>query len=98
MSRLLKLPSGKGQSETHPQLSPNDEFANYELGNIGRYPCSTKVTLTGSYVRQAYGVGQELYEKLGANPFKYGLEKVEQIIIQEFLLQKKIIIPEHMIS
>jgi hypothetical protein len=29
---------------------------------------------TGSYVRQAYGVGQELQAKLGANPFKFGLE------------------------
>ena len=29
---------------------------------------------TGSYLRQAYGVGQELQEKIGANPFKYGIE------------------------
>src|SRR5208337_3938200 len=28
---------------------------------------------TGSYLRQAYGVGQELQAKLGANPFKYGI-------------------------
>lgn len=28
----------------------------------------------GSYLRQAYGVGQELQEKLGVNPFKYGIE------------------------
>ena len=27
---------------------------------------------TGSYLRQAYGVGQELQAKLGVNPFKYG--------------------------
>ncbi len=29
---------------------------------------------TGSYLRQAYGVGQEQQAKLGANPFKYGIE------------------------
>ncbi len=29
---------------------------------------------TGSYLRQAYGVGQEQQAKLGVNPFKYGIE------------------------
>src|SRR5262249_49549984 len=28
----------------------------------------------GSYLRQAYGVGQQLQETIGANPFKYGIE------------------------
>src|SRR5215510_7131590 len=31
-------------------------------------------TSSGSYIRQAYGTGQELEAKIGANPFKYGLE------------------------
>jgi Protein of unknown function (DUF3604) len=71
---LTEIAQGKGQSETHPQLSPNDEFANYELWEtLVGYPAPTKF-MTGSYVRQAYGVGQEFYEKLGVNPFKYGLE------------------------
>jgi hypothetical protein len=71
---LTEMMQGKGQSDTRPELSPNDEFANYELfekllgsNEIGKYK-------TGSFIRQAYGVGQEQQEKLGANPFKFGLE------------------------
>src|SRR5262245_7696256 len=71
---LTEIIQGKGQSETHPSLSPNDEFARFELwetlvGAPG--PANFK---KGSYVRQAYGVGQQLQETIGANPFKYGVE------------------------
>ena len=62
----------KGQSETHPALSPNDEFASFELfptvlgsgGVIGR--------VDFSYVRQALTNGVGFQEMIGANPFKYG--------------------------
>ncbi len=54
--RLTEIKQGKGQSETHPLLSPNDEFANYELfqailglpADVGRID-----RITGSFVRQA---------------------------------------------
>lgn len=71
---LTEIIQGKGQSDTSPALSLNDEFADFEMWRylIGT---STKAnSATGSYVRQAYGVGQELQGKLGVNPFKYGLE------------------------
>jgi hypothetical protein len=71
---LIEIVQGKGQSETHPTISPNDEFANYELWEILLSSSERAKFKTGSYVRQAYGKGQELQEKLGANPFKYGLE------------------------
>lgn len=71
---LTELEQGKGQSDTHPRLSPNDEFANFELWEtLVGWPAPANY-MKGSYVRQAYGVGQEIYEKIGANPFKYGVE------------------------
>src|SRR5215469_13370410 len=71
---LVEIAQGKGQSDTHPLLSPNDEFARFELWEtLVGYP-ATAHFMKGSYVRQAYGVGQELQEKIGANPFKYGIE------------------------
>jgi len=71
---LTEMEQGKGQSETHPSLSPNDEFANFELlETLLNSTIKAKIT-TGSYVRQAWGKGQELQEKLGVNPFKVGVE------------------------
>ena len=71
---ITEIAQGKGQSETHPTISPNDEFANYELMETLLSSNEKAKFKTGSYVRQAYGTGQELQEKLGANPFKYGIE------------------------
>ncbi len=71
---LAEIIQGKGQSDTSPTLSPSDEFANFELFT---YLIGTDIkakSSTGSYLRQAYGTGQELQSKLGANPFKYGIE------------------------
>jgi hypothetical protein len=71
---LVEIAQGKGQSETHPLLSPDDEFARYELWEtLVGYPAPARF-MKGSYVRQAYGVGQEFQEKIGSNPFKYGIE------------------------
>ena len=71
---LAEIIQGKGQSDTSPQLSPNDEFANFEMFT---YLIGTNIkakSAVGSYLRQAYGVGQALQQKLGVNPFKYGVE------------------------
>ncbi len=71
---LVEIIQGKGQSDTHPALSPNDEFSNFELWETLVGAPVKAHFFTGSYVRQAYGIGQEFYEKIGANPFKYGIE------------------------
>lgn len=71
---LTEIMQGKGQSETHPELSPNDEFANFEMFETLLSSTTVSKYKTGGYVRQAYAVGQELQTKIGINPFKYGLE------------------------
>lgn len=70
---LSEVSQNKGTSETHPALSANDEFANYEifdkllLGNTPSKPA-------GSYWRDALGRGLVLQQKLGVNPYKDGAE------------------------
>ncbi|MDH3663531.1 MAG: DUF3604 domain-containing protein [Alphaproteobacteria bacterium] len=68
----------KGDSETHPALSPDDAFADFETfehliktddsdtGDIGE-------ARPGSYTRAGLMRGLEVEEKIGANPFKYGM-------------------------
>lgn len=64
----------KGQSMSHPVLSPNDEYAEFEL-----FPYTFATTVPppskadGSYVRQAYQEGLQFEEAFGSNPFKFGL-------------------------
>ena len=74
--RLVEIKQGKGQSETHPLLSPNDEFAGYEMfqallglpANVGRID-----HITGSYARQAYKDGIAMQDTRGYNPYKFGM-------------------------
>ena len=65
----------KGDGEAHPSLSPNDEFADYatwDKGSFGAEP-KTKEMLPKEYAREAYKRGLQYEEKLGANPFKFGM-------------------------
>jgi hypothetical protein len=65
----------KSVSETHPALSPNDEFANYENFYNGLIGSRPKVVsrIDYGYIRQALINGLEFEQKLGANPFKFGI-------------------------
>ena len=64
----------KGASETHPALSPDDDFSNFEtkfthlLGSGGVLGLIDK-----SFVRNALIDGVGFQEMIGANPFKYGI-------------------------
>ena len=74
--RLLNEPISeiaqmKGQSEVHPALAPNDEFASFELFDMtfdGR-----RSQPAGSTIRDAYGRGLVIEERAGANPYKMGV-------------------------
>ncbi len=66
----------KGDGETHPFLSPNDEFANYEtwaVGNLDLSELKTDEMLEGEYARRALQMGLQLEQQLGVNPYKFGL-------------------------
>jgi hypothetical protein len=69
---LTEIIQTKGSSDTHPLLSPNDEFANFELFenmiNLGM-PSQVKY----GYIRQGLVDGMILEDKLGTNPFKMGI-------------------------
>ncbi|MBY8975978.1 DUF3604 domain-containing protein [Rhodobacteraceae bacterium NNCM2] len=72
--RLTEIKQIKGASETHPLLSPNDEFANFEILNflLGDPP-GQFVTIGGSYVRQALKDGIAMQQAKGFNPYKTGI-------------------------
>ena len=65
----------KGDGEAHPALSPNDEFADYgtwDKGSFGPDP-KTPDMLPREYAREALKRGMRYEEKLGVNPFKFGV-------------------------
>jgi Protein of unknown function (DUF3604) len=66
----------KGDGETHPFLSPNDEFADYETwdkGNLNLSELKTDDMLEGEYARSALKTGLRIEERLGTNPYKFGM-------------------------
>ena len=73
---LMEITQPKGTSEAHPALSPDDEFASFEVwdkSNLGGNVATTQESLPGSYARAALKNGLALEAKLGANPFKFGV-------------------------
>ncbi|MCO1335269.1 DUF3604 domain-containing protein, partial [Microbulbifer sp. OS29] len=71
---LYELVQIKGQSESHPSLSPEDEFANWELWDRGNLILKPKPpgALQYEYWREALKSGLRLEKKLGTNPFAMG--------------------------
>jgi hypothetical protein len=62
--------------ETHPALSPNDEFADYgtwDTGNLDLSVLKKPEMLQYEYSREALKNGLMLEKKFGANPYKFGM-------------------------
>jgi hypothetical protein len=74
---LYEVTQIKGDGEAHPFLSPNDEFADYEtwdIGNLDTVPTvKTNDMLAGEYAREALKNGLAIEERLGTNPYKFGM-------------------------
>ncbi|WP_347136790.1 DUF3604 domain-containing protein [Parahaliea mediterranea] len=74
--RLYEVTQLKGDGESHPRLSPDDEFADYEnwdWGNLDLSQAKTPRMLPGEYARSGLKRGLELESSLGVNPFKFGM-------------------------
>ena len=72
--RLIEIKQIKGASETHPALSPNDEFANFEiLSYLLGEPQGRIDHIVGSYARQALKDGITMQDTQGYNPYKFGV-------------------------
>jgi hypothetical protein len=73
---LYEVTQTKGTGEAHPFLSPNDEFADFELwdrGNLDGTAAKSKDMLEFEYARAALENGLVLEARLGANPYKFGM-------------------------
>ena len=63
---IVEMTQVKGTSETHPLLSPNDEWANFEVRD------RSSDEIKGAYVRDALLMGLELQHSQGFNPYRFG--------------------------
>jgi hypothetical protein len=73
---LYEVTQMKGDGEAHPFLSPNDEFADYgtwDKGDIAGLKPKEEWMLQYEYARTALQLGQQLEQKFGVNPYKFGM-------------------------
>jgi hypothetical protein len=66
----------KGDEESHPLLSPEDEFAdfeNWDLSNLMGNKPKDESMLQYEYARSALKLGLKLERELGTNPYKFGM-------------------------
>jgi hypothetical protein len=69
---LVEITQIKGTSDTHPFLSPNDEWADFEIFPY-QIASWNKSWPRGSYVREAWLNGFKLENDLGENPYLFGV-------------------------
>ena len=73
---IVEVTQIKGDGETHPFLSPNDEFAdfeNWDKANLGLTAVKEDWMLEYEYARSALLNGLAMADTLGANPYAFGM-------------------------
>ena len=73
---LYQVTQIKGDGETHPYLSPDDEFVDcepWDAGNLDLSVAKTPDMLSGEYAREALKQGLGLEAEFGTNPYKFGM-------------------------
>ncbi len=75
---VVEVTQFKGDSESHPYLSPNDEFSGFgdvgwDLGNLSLQATKKPEMLKGDYVREGLKTGLDLGASTGTNPYKLGM-------------------------
>lgn len=77
---VVEITQIKGDSETHPVLSPEDKFADFETysylikGNaMGDGSRASSKVKPADYVRSALKRGLRIERKIGLNPYKFGV-------------------------
>jgi hypothetical protein len=69
---IVEITQVKGTSDTHPALSDNDEWADFEIMPF-KVATQSFSEPKGSYVRDALLEGIKMEEQEGFNPYKFGL-------------------------
>ena len=73
---LIEVTQIKGDGEAHPFLSPEDEFADFEIwdrSNLNGTEVKEQQMLRWEYAREALKTGLMLEKNLGVNPYKFGM-------------------------
>lgn len=73
---LFEVTQIKGDSEAHPYLSPDDEFADFETWDRGNSTLERKSVpeqFQYEYAREALKNGLQLEQALGSNPYRFGM-------------------------
>jgi hypothetical protein len=70
---VVEVTQTLGDVETHPRLSPEDPFADFERPVTPPSADETGRTPAGDFVRSALGRGLEVEARTGENPYKFGL-------------------------
>ena len=73
---VVEVTQPKGTSETHPMLSPDDAFADFEIidaGNVSGSQAKTPEMIRTEYAREALKIGLAEEARIGVNPYKFGM-------------------------